>query len=281
MTQFNNIRPYSDHVIDPALKLLLDKLALDRPQWVLKAREKYYQWGFLTDHLPGVGIRYTRDVDVLENGELLGTVGIDNSQRSGSMANYVYYVEAWRINRVRGNRDVKRSVRLDVMAREAKKLLKPRNMAEIVDTARPLIAQGWVDTMRVLTSPVDTVRAVKSRSDLQLYAFCMANDKEVDAAKFATLLEQLRSPEFENIVANFELAMQMAAHTEKSLDVILNDGSFLVGRVDSGEAVSRMAFDDMPIPWQEHIAVLRLANDGELIRGVGYRLDANHFRIIE
>ena len=38
MTQFTNIRLPSDTILDPLLVPLVDKLALDKPSWVFKAK---------------------------------------------------------------------------------------------------------------------------------------------------------------------------------------------------------------------------------------------------
>ena len=42
-----------------------------------------------------------------------------------------------------------------------------------------------------------------------------------------------------------------------------------------------MTYEEMPIPWQERIAVLQLITDGELLRDTGFRLDERQFRIIK
>ena len=42
-----------------------------------------------------------------------------------------------------------------------------------------------------------------------------------------------------------------------------------------------MTYEEMPIPWQERIAVLQLITDGELVRDTGYRMNETHFRIIK
>jgi hypothetical protein len=126
------------------------------------------------------------------------------------------------------------------------------------------------------------VQGIKSQTDLQLYAFCLANNRDVDMTKFTHLLKQLRSSEFETIIANYELgmALQDCADRNDVLDVVIQDNTFVVSEPNEIDP-RRMTYEEMPIPWQERIAVLQLITDGELVRDTGFRLDERHFRIIK
>ena len=89
MTQFTNIRLPSDTILDPLLVPLVDKLALDKPKWTFKAkptnkhgRHRHTDPVFEGDKLTA-SIKYTREVDVFENDEELGTLGVDWTHRRG------------------------------------------------------------------------------------------------------------------------------------------------------------------------------------------------------
>jgi hypothetical protein len=288
MTQFTNIRIPSDTVLDPLLVPLLDKLALDKPKWIFKAkptnkhgRHRHTDPVFEGDKLTA-NIKYAREVDVFENDEELGTLGVDWTHRRGQSQRYHWTVESWRIDRQRGSANTKTSMKMDIIVREAKKIFKPKGMTELMASAKPRIGSAWYSAVRELTVPFERLQGIKSTTDLQLYAFCLANNRGVDMDKFKHLLHQLRSPEFETMIGNYELGRQMEDHVtnDNVLDVVIHDGVFVVAEPNN-DTPRRMAYEEMPTPWQERIAVLQLVSDGELVRDTGYRVNETWYRIIK
>ena len=288
MTQFTNIRIPSDCVMDPLLVPLANKLALDKPNWVFKAkmsaRGNRYRHTSAVHEGPDLqpNTFYIRDLDVHDGNEELGTIGVDWAYRRGSTQRYLWYVESWRIIRERGSANMKTSMKMDIIVREAKKVFKPKALDELMNASKPKLNSGWWHSMREIMTPFSRLQGIKSTEDLQLYAFCIANNREVDMSKFDHLLKQLRSTEFETMIANYELgaSMETLASSNQVLDVVIHDGLFIVSEINSAEH-RRMAYEEMPIPWQERIAVLQLVNDHEIVRNTGYRLNETHFRIIK
>jgi hypothetical protein len=207
---------------------------------------------------------------------------VDWTHRRGQSQRYHWTVESWRIDRQRGSANTKTSMKMDIIVREAKKIFKPKGLAELMASAKPRISSAWYSAVRELTTPFDRMQGIKSSTDLQLYAFCLANNRDVDMTKFTHLLKQLRSSEFETIIANYELgmALQDCADRNDVLDVVIQDNTFVVSEPNEIDP-RRMTYEEMPIPWQERIAVLQLITDGELVRDTGFRLDERHFRIIK
>jgi len=288
MTQFTNIRIPSDTVLDPLLVPLVDKLALDKPKWIFKAkptnkhgRHRHTDPVFEGDKLAG-NTKYTREVDVFENDEELGTLGVEWAHRRGQSQRYVWTVESWRIDRQRGSANTKTSMKMDIIVREAKKIFKPKGLTELMATAKPRISSAWYSAVREFTAPFERLQGIKSSTDLQLYAFCLANNRGVDMDKFKHLLHQLRSPEFETMIGNYELGRRMEDHVtnDNVLDVVIHDGVFVVSEPNN-DTPRRMTYEEMPTPWQERIAVLQLVSDGELVRDTGYRVNETWYRIIK
>lgn len=288
MTQFNNIRLPSDTILDPLLVPLVDKLALDKPNWIFKTkptnkhgRYRHSEPVFEGDKLTA-NIKYTREVDVFENDEELGTLGVDWTHRRGQAQRYHWTVESWRIDRQRGSANTKTSMKMDIIVREAKKIFKPKGLTELMASARPKISNAWYHALRDLMSPFDRLQGIKSTTDLQLYAFCIANNRDVDMSKFDHLVQQLRSPEFETMIANYELGKHLEdkANSNNVVDVVIHDGMFVVSEPNT-DVPQRMSYEEMPIPWQERMAVLQLVTDGELVRNTGYRVNEHWYRIIK
>jgi len=288
MTQLTNIRPPSDCVLDPLLVPLANKLALDKPSWIFKAKStnkhgshRFTEPVFEGDKLVG-NTRYIREVDVFENDEELGTIGVEWAHRRGQSQRYVWFVESWRIDRQRGSANTKTSMKMDIIVREAKKIFKPKGLTELMATAKPRISSAWYSAVREFTAPFERLQGIKSNTDLQLYAFCLANNRGVDMDKFKHLLHQLRSPEFETMIGNYELGRRMEDHVtnDNVLDIVIHDGVFVVSEPNN-DTPRRMAYEEMPTPWQERIAVLQLVSDGELVRDTGYRVNETWYRIIK
>jgi len=288
MTQFTNIRLPSDTLLDPLLVPLANKLALDKPNWIFKAkptnkhgRHRHTDPVFEGDKLTA-NIKYTREVDVFENDEELGTIGVEWAHRRGQSQRYVWTVESWRIDRQRGSANTKTSMKMDIIVREAKKIFKPKGLTELMATAKPRISSAWYSAVREFTAPFERLQGIKSSTDLQLYAFCLANNRDVDMTKFTHLLKQLRSSEFETMIGNYELGRRMEDHVtnDNVLDVVIHDGVFVVSEPNN-DTPRRMTYEEMPTPWQERIAVLQLVSDGELVRDTGYRVNETWYRIIK
>ena len=90
MTNFVNIRLPDDLLIDPNLKVLVDKLAMDNPKWVFQprkgGREIYertvnYKYSMSEEtqaaNTAPEGFRYVRNVHVWQDDEQLGVLHID------------------------------------------------------------------------------------------------------------------------------------------------------------------------------------------------------------
>lgn len=288
MTQLSNIRIPADCVLDPLLVPMLDKLALDRPKWLFKVKNsnKYNRYRHTSAIHEGPALPpntyYVREVDVYENDEALGTLGADWHHRRGNPQKYCWYVESWRINRERGPSNTMTSMKMEIVIREAKKVFKPKGLTELMANAKPKIGSAWYHALRDLMAPFDRLSGIKSPTDLQLYAFCIANNRDVDMSKFDHLVQQLRSPEFETMIANYELGKHLEdkANSNNVVDVVIHDGMFVVSEPNT-DVPQRMSYEEMPIPWQERMAVLQLVTDGELVRNTGYRVNEHWYRIIK
>ena len=74
--------------------------------------------------------------------------------------------------------------------------------------------------------------------------------------------------------------MEDKANSNDVVDVVIHDGMFVVSDPNT-DMPQRMSYEEMPIPWQERMAVLQLVTDGELVRNTGYRVNEHWYRIIK
>jgi hypothetical protein len=291
MAKLANIILPENTVLDPYVQPLVDKLALDRPNWTftVKTKQMIHRYSFGNSVVGGRTLtnedKYLRSVEVYEGNELLGNIGVDYHYSHKVDQRYKFYVESWRIGAQQRRKTNKTSIKMDVIARDTKRLLKPMAVAEIMLKSREGINNGWWQVIQGCIRDLTGMRRVKSAVDLQLYAFCVANNREVDMTKFTNLIASLRAPEFEDVIGKYEMAehMQSLADTKKLTDVCIHEGNYVTAAAHDQEIDAElivMQFEDMPLEWQNRIAVLMLVQDGELIRDVGYRHNDSTFRIV-
>jgi hypothetical protein len=295
MTKLSNVSIPEKYILDPELAKIVYKLALDKPSWtfsikpqdashhkatspVIGNREDY-----LTDN--DNDIRFLRLINVYdtETAAAMGGVGVEYHYSRSSDMRHRFFVQSWRIETRRGTANRKNSVKAETIVREAKRTFRSKGLKELMKDGKEKLYNGWWHAIAGCTRVVDAGRTVKSLPDLQLYAFCVANERDVDMTKFQPLLDQLRSPQFEEAVGKYELAgtMQKLQDTGKLNDVVMNGDEYLIQQSNSEDAeILALSYEEMPVEWQERVAVLQLLQDNELVRDIGYRLDGTTYRII-
>ena len=89
MSNYANVRLPADRLIDPFLKVLVDKLALNNPKWTFttnkdsQSRAIGFKYDDPASKAPE-GFSYTRTIIVREEGEMLGQISVDSGYRRNS-----------------------------------------------------------------------------------------------------------------------------------------------------------------------------------------------------
>lgn len=287
MTKLANIQIPDKLILDPFLEKLVHKLALDNPQWVFswkKPNESVNPWPIQSkkDAEGNVikapeGFQYLRAVIVTEQGERLGRLftNLRYSRRGGAP---VYVVESWRIDRQRGDRNATYTEKFDIAVRKAKKNFVRMNHDEMMSKGETSIRDGLWTTLRELREPIYRMSLVKDTVGLQKYVFCVVRGLPIPDDIRHTVEDVFQSEKYKTHMSNYELANEMELKTD-TVYVVDEGGRYLCKRKDEDE-IKAMAFDDLPVPWQERIAVLQLMQDHEVVRDVGYRYNSTHFYII-
>jgi len=287
MTKLANIQIPDNRILDPFLEKLVHKLALDNPQWVFswkKPNESVNPWPIQPkkDAEGNVikapeGFQYLRAVIVTEQGERLGRL-FTNLRYSRSGSAPVYVVESWRIDRQRGDRNATYTEKFDIAVRKAKKNFVRMNHDEMMGKGETAIRDGLWTTLRELREPIYRTSLVKDIVGLQKYVFCVVRGLPVPDDIRHAIEDVFQSEKYKTHMSNYELANEMELKTG-TVYVVDEGGRYLCKRKDEDE-IKAMAFDDLPVPWQERIAVLQLMQDHEVVRDVGYRHNSTHFYII-
>jgi hypothetical protein len=275
-----NIELSFNVVLDPRLKPLAESLALDKPEWVFKHTK---QSRLSLTQIDDGAVKapenktFTQSLAIYQNEDCLGYIGVEWRYTRKSTQRYAFFLESHRVQRNRGTRQ--RSAKKEIIMREAKKVLAERTLSELAETALGRIHSGFTSVIEDITAPIARLSLIKNRTEMQLYAYTMANEIDGDLTKFSQVTTQLRSPEFKQAMAEYDLGLTMRGMYSTMLCVSEHNGGFIVAEPNKAAEARLLAYDDMPEKWQERIAVLRLCEDRELVRETGFRLDESHFLI--
>jgi hypothetical protein len=284
MSNFANIRLPADRLIDPFLKVLVDKLALSNPKWVFSTNKDSQSRaiGSKYDDPAGKapdGFSYTRTIIVREEGEMLGQISVDSGYRRNSYAP-LYEIKSWRIETVRGGQNVTRTEKLDIAARKVKKSFIRMDHSEFLVKAIDTVDTHVRNCLRSLRHTVGSRTLIKDLVYLQKWAYCTVRGLPVPDAIDKQVRETFDSEQFEKAMGEYELAYEFEfLWNEKQTIVIAEkDGQYIFR--DEHDVIMALEYASLPQTWQERIAVLLLMEDNELVRDVGYRYNDRNFMIL-
>ncbi len=292
MTNFVNVRLPDDLLIDPNLKVLVDKLAMDNPRWVFEPRKggcevnkravsfKYNMTEELQKtHQAPEGFSYVRSIHVWQDGEQLGVLHVDQHYKRNVDQTWHYGVQSWRVEKSRGSRNTAFTTKLDMAIRNVKKTFKPMDHAETFGKADDAIRHGFHDAIRNLMDPIRASRLIKSNVALQAYALAMATGEEIVSPDLLEIDRQLKSETYKQAMGEYFLAHDMMNTHDKFLRVVVAMGGNHYLFKDDDYQLLCLNFDQLPERMQNHVSVMQLMQNNEVVRDVGYRYNDTHFYI--
>jgi hypothetical protein len=289
MTAFVNIRMTDERLlIDPQLKVLVDKLIMLNPKFVFaqpKETSEYecdvtFTYGKSKENYRAPeGCKFIRFMKVYEDNEWVGTVGVDQESRSDT--NFVFTVSNWRIDKSRGRRNTTTTKKLDVAVRECKKAFKKRNLLELYEKGSDDAISACNRAVRDLSNPISNSHILRNSTAVQLVAYCLANNMPFDNRDLIDAHAKLKSPEYTKAVDEYLLAMEVSRANKMA--VVDVGGRFAYKAMVEGEADVQLvtkAYEELSQHMQDKIAVLQLMQDNEMVRNVGFRAKAGVFVLI-
>lgn len=294
MTNFVNIRLPDNLLLDPQLKLLVDKLAINNPKWVFAQRRENrdtYSRSVagsrydipeeerLKQEAPS-GFKFLRAVSVKQDSELLGTVFVDTTYSRRVDQRWQYGVSSWRIDKQRGDMNTTYSAKLDTAIRTVKKTFKPMDHSETYNKAITEIHSGFSDAVRNLMDPIRGLRFIKNAVGLQAYAMAKAMGDPIESPDLLELERQLQSDSYKQSMGEYSLAKTVShdkdcGHLHPV--IAMGDNRYLF-KNDMAELVC-LDFEQLPERMQNNVSVMHLMQDHEVVRDVGYRYNDTHFCI--
>jgi hypothetical protein len=289
MADFINVRLPVEFVLDPKLKELVDKLALRHPTFTFGTKgmnsDACKSWSNTVPRGQRTppredGIRYLRKINVHCGSELLGSVSLETRYSRSNGQEIVYQIGSWRIKNERGSRNTAVTAKLDVAVRTAKNVFVPQDTKELMAKAESEINSALYQALADLRRPILHGTLVKSTLELQKYLFYHLTGVEVPVHLKHSVESSFTSTKYKTAMAEYELAEYMSA--KPCMFIHVHGGGYLMWHDNEHgerEAVFR-TLEELPEQAQNHISVLQLMQDNELVYDVGYRLNSDNFAVL-
>lgn len=279
------------YVIDPVFNEFVQKFALEHPSYVLSSKNTVEHFSShrsvdTKTKAPDDKMFLQRlDVRLKATGEYLGRIGVARVYRRNY--DHAFFVDSWRIENQRGDRNRTFSSKLVSIMRTAKRSLIPKGYEEVLSKAAEEISEHMRRSLSDLMSPITHGRFLPSghNTAMQMYIYhsLMGSPQSAQAdPQFRPLLDAIKSQKYRRGVEEYNLAITMRQKDEVSLlrAVVSHNGGYLY-TLKGTEGILYHTFNELPEWMQNHVGVLQLMQDRELVNNVGYRLNDTHFAVLQ
>lgn len=283
---FANVRLKEHQLIDPNLVPFVEKLVLDNPNLVLVGDT--HGWSNVhsimgtTDAPEGKRFVSRFEVKYGPNDEELGFVGVKRRYKSRGPDEMVYFVNSWRIDNKRGASNTSATTKLTGALRVAKRALMPRAYDEVYEQGMDTIDSHFDSALRQLGSSINNGFMLPSGGIrfLQSYVYKQVNGFMISQEMQATVTETFTSEKYKRAMEEFGLAQRMSDYKQLGRLVFLieHGGGYLFK--DKEGHFQCHAFDELPEWIQNHLGVLMLMQDGELVNDVGFRQQQGRYLVV-
>lgn len=289
----NHIRVPEGYEIDPMLMELVNKLSMEKPDWVFDCM---YSAQYLNVNTYNVAVKrsfnveedksYLRKVVVKDReNQTLGTLKVDR-ETWGRFANsgkpHIFIVESWRINKERGNRHQTKTTNIDSAVREAKKHFFAKTRKELLTDVTSEVKRGFNDAVYSLSR---TFTRMCNEVDGVTWAHTvmnMRNNLPLDPVEERRVNDLLMHEKFDSNRRDYLLSEAMQKHNTNDNMIVVaeQDGQFMSWGDTSEGFVLTLSFDELPPKIQERVGVLQLMENNEIVLDVGYRLDQGRYYVV-
>jgi hypothetical protein len=150
---------------------------------------------------------------------------------------------------------------------------------ETYDKAVEAIKKSFADALRNLMDPIKAQRLIKSNVSLQAYALAKALGEDIASPDLREIERQLQSDSYKQSMGEYFLAYNMAHNHDRLMQIVVSMGdNYYLYKDDDYQLMCR-GFDMLPERMKDHISVMQLMQDNEVVKDVGYRYNDTHFYI--
>ena len=250
--------------ISPPLQALLDVLEVTFPLYDFQASGTTHRYE------DGEAVYTVSDVNVILNGEVLGSVGETGRYRDGKYQ-MCTYIRSHRISKSRGTHDCKLSKDIKVLAREAKKVFVSKSNSELIDQLKDTIQRHVRNVENSYQNEIIwnvNISGIGFEYLTNQY-IALSNWQEnlivsIDKSLFTPELKTKYSKYLESKKLN-----DKCAHDIGYAVLTLLDGSFVVYDMKENHISKVKDISLMPIHMQNKLSVLKILGDAEIVSNMG------------
>jgi len=280
-------------LLEPTLKEFVDKVALARPEWTFTfdpAKDHYHTTTrcMQNNSQAPVDTEYALRMSVTQNSRHLGVVSIQRNVSRDPTKKWCLTVSSENIKSRRGN--ITKTTNMDTAVRHAKNYMKCPSLGKVVYVAVTDTWERYDNALHKLEMTIGRGHLVPSWDGAQILLNAFVRNQTPNPVLLSQFSAAMHNPKFENALSEYMLAQHMRClvqgtipiHLMEGLYAFFADNELLSGPREVAEKSEPqlVPFEALPLEWQNKLAVLQLMENGEVVKDVGYRKDAENFVIV-
>ena len=294
--QLSNVHVLGTGVLlEPTLAEFVNKLALAKPEWTFTfdlAKAKYHTVSRCMQNgkLAPNDAAYATRMDVTQNSRHLGVVSIQRNVSRDRTKKWCLTVSSENVETTHRRGGTTKSTNMVTAIRNAKTYLKCPSLGKVVYQHATDTWDSYEHALNRLEVTIDRGHNMPSVAGAQILLNALVRNQTPDPILLSEFSAALHNPKFEEALSQYMLAKHMRNLPQGAIPIYLMEGLYaffadnalLSGPREAAEKSEPqlVPFEALPLEWQNNLAVLQLMENGEVVKDVGYRKDADHFVIV-
>ena len=294
--QLSNVHVLGTGVLlEPTLAEFVNKLALAKPEWTFTfdlAKAKYHTTSkcMQNNQLAPNDAEYAVRMDVTQNSRHLGVVSIQRNVSRDRTKKWCLTVSSENVETTHRRGGTTKSTNMVTAIRNAKTYLKCPSLGKVVYHHATDTWDSYEHALNRLEVTIDRGHNMPSVAGAQILLNALVRNQTPDPILLSQFSVALHNPKFEEALSRYMLAKHMRNLPQGAIPIYLMEGLYaffadnalLSGPREAAEKSEPqlVPFEALPLEWQNNLAVLQLMENGEVVKDVGYRKDADHFVIV-
>ena len=282
-------------LLEPTLAEFVNKLALAKPEWTFTfdlAKAKYHTTSkcMQNNQLAPNDAEYAVRMDVTQNSRHLGVVSIQRNVSRDRTKKWCLTVSSENVETTHRRGGTTKSTNMVTAIRNAKTYLKCPSLGKVVYQHATDTWDSYEHALNRLEVTIDRGHNMPSVAGAQILLNALVRNQTPDPILLSQFSVALHNPKFEEALSRYMLAKHMRNLPQGAIPIYLMEGLYaffadnalLSGPREAAEKSEPqlVPFEALPLEWQNNLAVLQLMENGEVVKDVGYRKDADHFVIV-
>jgi len=232
---------------------------------------------------------YAVRMDVTQNSRHIGVVSIQRNVSRDATKRWCLTVASDNVQHSRQRSNTTKTTNMATAIRNAKTYLKCPSLGKVVYQHASETWDHYEHALSKLEVTIDRGHNMPSVAGAQILLNALVRNQTPDAVLLSQFSEAMHNPKFEEALSRYMLAKHMRLLPQGAIPIYLMEGLYAFftdnALLQSREVAEKsepqlVPFEALPLEWQNNLAVLQLMENGEVVKDVGYRRDADNFVIV-